>query len=270
MPNLELPGGRKLAYREDGSGSPLVLVHGSPGEGRSWARVVPHLKDRFRTICPDLPGYGGSDRLEADEPVGRMVAMGTAVARLVEQLADSLSEPVRLAGHSYGGNIALQAALQARPDAVERIVLLEPVYFRALQLIGDDAALKPAAAHFEDYARRATAGEPEVVRLMIDYWFGEGAFGRMPDPVRGYLSASAARNAIDVRSSFLGTSTAAELAALQCPVTIVDGETSQEVVRSIARALVTLLPNARMEGLAGANHGMLDTHPEAVARLIAT
>ena len=67
-----------------------------------------------------------------------------------------------------------------------------------------------------------------------------------------------------------GTSTAAELAQLDRPVTIVDGETSQDVVRSIGRALVKLLPDARMEGLAGANHGMLDTHPEAVARLIAT
>lgn len=266
MPTLELPGGRKLAYREEGRGMPLVLVHGSPGEGRSWGRVVPHLKERFRTICPDLPGYGGSDRLEADEPAGRMAAMGAAVARLV----DSLDEPVRLVGHSFGGNIALQAALQVQAGAVERIVLFEPVYFRALQLTGDAAALEPAAAHFEDYARRATAGEPEVVRLMIDYWFGEGAYGRMPDPVRGYLSASAARNALDVRSCFIGTSTAAELAALKQPVAIVDGGTSQEVVRSIARALVKLLPNARMEGLAGANHGMLDTHPEAVARLIAT
>jgi len=266
MPSLDLPDGRKLAYREEGSGPPLILVHGSPGEGSSWRRVVPHLKDRFRTICPDLPGYGGSDHLEVDEPAGRMDAMGAVVARLVE----SMGEPVRLVGHSFGGNIALQAALQVRPDAVGRIVLLEPVYFRALQLTGDDAALGPAATHFEDYARRATAGEPEVVRLMIDYWFGEGAFARMPDPVRGYLSASAARNAIDVRSTFLGTSTAADLAALRQPVKIVDGATSQDVVRSIGKALVKLLPNARMEGLAGANHGMLDTHPEAVARLIAT
>jgi len=266
LPTLDLPNGRKLAYREDGSGPPLVMVHGSPGEGRSWGRVVPHLKERFRTICPDLPGYGGSDRLEVDEPAGRMVAMGAAVARLV----DSLGEPVHLIGHSFGGNIALQAAMQVQAGAVERIVLFEPVYFRALQLTADDTALKPAAAHFEDYARRATAGEPEVVRLMIDYWFGDGAFGRMPDPVRGYLSAAAARNAIDVRSCFVCTSTAADLAALKQPVTIVDGGTSQEVVRSIARALVTLLPNARTEGLAGANHGMLDTHPEAVARLIAT
>ena len=266
MPTLELADGRKLAYREEGSGPPLVLVHGSPGEGRSWGRVVPHLKERFRTICPDLPGYGGSDRLQVDEPAGRMAAMGAAVAHLVEAMA----APVHLVGHSFGGNIALQAALQVPADAIERIVLFEPVYFRALQLTGDDAALKPAAAYFEDYSRRAMAGEPQAVRLMIDYWFGEGAFARLPAAVRGYLGAFAALNALDVRSTFVGTSTASDLAALRRPVLIVDGETSQEVVRSIARALVKLLPNARMEGLAGANHGMLDTHPEAVARLIAT
>lgn len=266
MPKLDLPDGRKLAYREEGSGPPLVLVHGSPGEGRSWGRVVPFLKEHFRTICPDLPGYGGSDRLASDEPAGRMGAMGAAVAHLVE----SLAAPVRLVGHSFGGNIALQAALQARPDAVERMVLFEPVYFRALQLTGDAATLEPAAAHFENYAGRAIAGEAGVVRLMIDYWFGDGAFARMPEPVRGFLDASAARNALDVRSSFVGTSTAAELGGIHQPVTLVDGATSRDVVRAINRALARLLPNARRVGLPGANHGMLDTHPEAVARLIAT
>lgn len=265
MPDFELPDGRKLAYRDEGSGPPLVLIHGSPGEGSSWRRVVPHLGERFRTICLDLPGYGSSDPLASDEPAGRMDAMGAAVARLVE----SLEGQVRLAGHSYGGNIALQAALQLQARSIDRIVLFEPVYFRALQLVGDNAALEPAAAHFEDYARRATAGEPEAIRLMIDYWFGEGAFSRMPAPVRAYLSVFATINASDARSGFLGTSTAADFAGLHWPVTIVDGETSPDTVRSIGKALVKLLPDARMVGLAGANHGMLDTHPEAVARLIA-
>lgn len=63
MPFLELPDGKKLSYREEGDGPPLVLVHGSPGEGRSWARVASHLKDRFRVVCPDLPGAGRSDEL---------------------------------------------------------------------------------------------------------------------------------------------------------------------------------------------------------------
>jgi pimeloyl-ACP methyl ester carboxylesterase len=264
MPDLELSGGRTLSYREEGEGPPLVLVHGSPGDGRSWGRVVPHLRRRHRVFCPDLPGFGGSTRLP-DESKGRTAAMGAAVARLIE----TCDGPVRLAGHSFGGNIALQAALQARHGTVGEVVLFEPVFFRALELTGDRAALEPAAAYFEDYARRALAGEPGAVRLMIDYWFGAGTWARMPEKIRGPLDNAAAHNAIDVRGTFLDTNTASALAAFRQPVTIIAGETSPDVVRSIARALLKLLAKARMEGLTGANDAMLDTHPEVVAGLIA-
>lgn len=264
MPIFELPDGKTLHYREEGSGSPLVLVHGSPGDSRSWARVVPPLRDRFRTLAVDLPGYGGSDGVP-DEPVGRAALMGAAVARL----AESLGRPVRLAGHSYGGVVAVQAAVQALPGTIERMVLFEPVFFRALQIVDDREALGPAAAHFEAYASRASAGEAGVVRLMIDYWFGDGAFARLPEPVRAYLDANAPRNALDVRSSFNDTVTAAQLASFTAPVQVVYGDRSPEIVRAIGRAVLRLMPNARMEALAGANHGMLDSHPEAVASLIA-
>lgn len=264
MPTLDLSDGKRLNYREEGGGQPLVLVHGSPGDSRSWGRVVPHLKHRFRVLAVDLPGYGGSDGVP-DEPVGRAALMGAAVARL----AESCRQPVRLAGHSYGGVVAMQASLQAAPGTIERLVLFEPVFFRALQLTDDSAALVPAAQHFEDYAARATAGEAGVVGLMVDYWFGEGAFAGMPEPVRGYLNANAPRNALDVRSSFNDIATVEQLAAFTSPVLVACGDRSPEIVRSIGRGLLKLLPNARMEVLAGANHGMLDSHPEAVARLIA-
>jgi len=265
MPTLDLPQGKKLTYREEGEGPPLLLVHGSPGDSRSWARVAPHLKDRFRVLAVDLPGYGKSDGVP-DEPVGRAALMGAAVARL----AESCGQPVRLAGHSYGGVVALQTALQATTGTVERLVLFEPVFFRALQLTNDKSALDPATVHFENYAGRAAAGEPAVVRLMIDYWFGEGAYIRMPEPVRDYLEANAPRNALDVRSSFNDTATAEQLGMFDRPVLVAYGDRSPEIVQAIGRGLMKLLPNARMEALAGANHGMLDSHPEAVARLIAS
>lgn len=264
MPTLDLPDGRKLSYREEGSGPPVVLVHGSPADSRSWGRVTPHLRDRFRVLAVDLPGYGGSDGVP-DAPVGRAALMGAAVARLVE----SCGAAVRLAGHSYGGVVAIQAALQAKAGTVGRLALFEPVFFRALHLTGDKAALDPAVAHFEDYAGRALAAEPGVVRLMIDYWFGSGAFARMPGPVRSYLDANAARNALDVRSSFNDVATETQLRRLVAPVVVATGDKSPDVVRAIGRGLMKLVPDGRMESLSGANHGMLDSHPEAVARLIA-
>lgn len=264
MPILKLPQGKTLHYREEGSGPPLVLIHGSPGDSLSWARVVPHLRDRFRVLAVDLPGYAGSEGVP-DEPIGRAALMGAAAARL----AESLGRPVRLAGHSYGGVVAIQAAVQASAGTVEKMVLFEPVFFRALQITGDRDVLDPAAAYFEAYAARALAGEAGVVRLMIDYWFGDGAFVRMPDPVRAYLDANAPRNALDVLSSFNDQVTMAQLVSFTPPVLVICGDRSPEIVRAIGRSMLQLLPNAHLDVLAGANHGMLDSHPEAVARLIA-
>ena len=104
---------------------------------------------------------------------------------------------------------------------------------------------------------------------MIDYWFGEGAFLRMPDRVRDYLNANAARNALDVRSNFRDTTTADQLAAFAPPVLIAYGDRSPDLVRDIGWAMLKLLPNARMQAITGANHAMLDTHSEPVAKLIA-
>ncbi len=80
----------------------------------------------------------------------------------------------------------------------------------------------------------------------------------------------APRNALDVRSSFNDTATKEQLRAFDRPVLVAYGDRSPEIVRAIGRGLLKLLPDARMEALAGANHGMLDSHPEAVARLIAS
>src|ERR1041385_179905 len=109
MPNLTLPDGARVAFGDAGAGNALVLVHGSPAEGRAWGRVARHLAN-FRVLTPDLPGYGGSDEL-------RNGAGTAAMARAVVAVIDAAAEPVWLAGPSYGGNVALHAALAARGRA---------------------------------------------------------------------------------------------------------------------------------------------------------
>jgi hypothetical protein len=63
-----------LAYREVGAGSPLILIHGSPGDGRSWSRLVPRLAEHCRVITPDLPA-AYAERVTGGElaAVGEMV-----------------------------------------------------------------------------------------------------------------------------------------------------------------------------------------------------
>jgi pimeloyl-ACP methyl ester carboxylesterase len=262
MPSAILPGGEKIAYREAGRGAPLILVHGSPGEGRLWSRVAQHLTARHRVLMPDLPGYGGSDPLSGGA-LGGTAAMGEAIAALIE----TCDEPVCLCGHSYGGNVALHAAI-AQPHRIYRRALLEPVFFRALTLAGDEQAFASAAGFFAAYADRVTGGEPAAVSEMFDYWFGAGAFARLPAPVQGFLTGAAAMNGVDVRASFAEQVTVAQLAGFATPVLVAYGGASPPVASAIARALVGLIPRARLQAIPGAGHGMLDSHPGAVADLV--
>jgi pimeloyl-ACP methyl ester carboxylesterase len=262
MPILALADGSTLSYREAGAGPPVVLVHGSPGDGRAWARVMPKLTEQHRVLALDLPGYGGSTAVPI-EPEGRTAKMGAAVGDLIAACA----EPVWLCGHSYGGNVALHAALRDSAR-IRGLVLLEPVFVRALHLAGDTAGFAAAADYFAAYTRRVDAGDNAAVASMVDYWFGAGAYPRLPQPVRDFLAGAAPKNALDVKSTFAETMTAEALRAFMPSVLVVCGGASPTVAPAIAAALTTLLPRAQAQTIAGATHGMLDTHADAVAALI--
>ncbi|WP_170181788.1 alpha/beta fold hydrolase [Phreatobacter stygius] len=261
MATFVLSDGRNLCFSETGDGPPLLLIHGSPGEGRAWNRVVPLLDRQFRVLTPDLPGYGGSAPLP--EAGGGTAAMAADVGELVA----SLGEPVFLAGHSYGGNVALHV-MAASPDRIRGLALFEPVFFRALELNGDQAALNEAGRFFASYATRAAAEEKDAIADMIDYWFGASAFNRLPPPVQGFLRASAAKNAGDVIASFAETLSGASLARFDRPLAVAHGTASAPVAVAIAQALGLLAPAARVVAIAGASHGMTDTHSREVAEII--
>lgn len=256
MQRLDLKNGRHLAYRDQGQGQALVLVHGSPGEGRAWARVLPHLEGKFRIVTPDLPGYGESD--PAHLPGTQ--AKAAAIAALIR----AIGQPVWLCGHSYGGNVALHAALEV-PEALLGLGLFEPVLMRALELAGEHVRLAAARQFFSDYIAEVESGAPDAVGTMIDYWFGQGAYRRLPPKVIESLRMGAARNALDVRAAFAETLTRDDMAAFPVLARIVHGDAGPQTAPAIARALRQLLPRAALAAIPGAGHGMLDSHPAEVA-----
>jgi pimeloyl-ACP methyl ester carboxylesterase len=262
VPVLKLRNGASLNYDQAGLGCPLVLVHGSPGEGRAWARVMKYLPPDMHVLTPDLPGYGASAPLSSGT-VKRTEAMAAAIGELIEGCADACW----LCGHSYGGNVALHAALRQR-DRVEGLVLIEPVFMRALELAGERETLAETGAFFTAYLLRVESAEPDAIGLMIDFWLGSGAYEKLPPSTRKFLNGAAAKNAQDVRASFAETVSAAQLASFDRPVLIAHGAASNPVATMIATSLARLLPRARVQSIPGATHTMLESHPRDVAGLI--
>src|SRR6266705_3816973 len=113
---------REPSYEDYGGAGPVVLlVHGSPGNGKTWQRVAERLTGRHRVIAPDLPGHGATP----PQPAGAVPDVAYAAA-LVEALIRPAGAPAVLAGHSYGGVVALAIALRGHVT-LGALALLEPV-----------------------------------------------------------------------------------------------------------------------------------------------
>src|SRR5882672_2348862 len=90
-----------LSYTDEGSGPAVILLHGMPGWGYVWSRVLPLLTGRFRVLIPDLGGFGYSDKSDCFD---RSLTKQT---ELIEQWMDAIGVArAALVGHDIGGGVA--------------------------------------------------------------------------------------------------------------------------------------------------------------------
>jgi pimeloyl-ACP methyl ester carboxylesterase len=239
---------------------PIVLLHGSPGAPNAWKGVIKALGEGVTAITPGLP-----DHNQPHPPQRRETA--EMAATIVDGLGPQ-PDGIVLAAHSYGGNVALQIALSNKVK-VAALVLIEPVALAILPALGEEAAYREAKILFDRYIAKGRAGEADAVGIMIDFWFGAEAFGRMPPPVQGFLRSQTEVNLRDVEATFREHHTRENLAALSMPVTVAYGTKSPAVAKLVAQRLAATVKNGKAVPLDGADHGMLATHAAAVAALIA-
>jgi pimeloyl-ACP methyl ester carboxylesterase len=118
MPEIQVSQGT-IQYRDEGSGPPIVLIHGLLVNGRVWERLVPLLSERARVIVPDLPLGSHSRPMNADADLSAP-ALGDLIAELIERLE---LEDVTIAGSDTGGALT-QIAVAAHPERIGRLVLV--------------------------------------------------------------------------------------------------------------------------------------------------
>ncbi|HEY6962072.1 MAG TPA: alpha/beta hydrolase [Gaiellaceae bacterium] len=109
--------GATLHLRHGGDGPPVVLLHGHPRTHATWHMVAARLARAHTVVCPDLRGYGESQKVE---PYTKR-AMANDVAGVMRALGH---ERFAVVGHDRGAYVATRLALD-HPDAVERLAILE-------------------------------------------------------------------------------------------------------------------------------------------------
>jgi len=114
---MALVHGQRMAYTDEGKGSPLLFVHGFPLNGDAWSRQLDAFKATNRVLTPDLPGFGAS------APAAGPASMGRYAEDLFTLCQHLETGPVVLVGHSMGGYIALAFA-RAYPLFLRGLVLV--------------------------------------------------------------------------------------------------------------------------------------------------
>ncbi|WP_431976757.1 alpha/beta hydrolase [Micromonospora haikouensis] len=105
-----------------GSGSPIVLLHGFPQTHLMWRHVAADLAVEHTVICPDLRGYGASDKPAEDGPdTYSKRTMGTDVVAVAKALGH---DRFALAGHDRGALVAIRTGLD-HPEHVTHLASLD-------------------------------------------------------------------------------------------------------------------------------------------------
>ena len=255
-------------FRESGAGPGVVCLHSNASSSSQWRALGDTLAPRFRVLAADSYGAGKSPPW----PTGREVRLRDEVT-LLEPVFVQAGDAFALVGHSYGGAIALMAAL-AMPQRVRALVLYEPTLFSLI-----DAASPPPndadgiRAAVAGAAAAADAGEPNsAARCFIDYWMGAGAWDRTPEPRRGPIAASVA-NVRGWAAALLDEPTPlAAFSRLNMPVLYLVGRDSPASSLGVARLLTSVLPQVETVDFEGLGHMGPITHPavvnEAISRFL--
>jgi haloacetate dehalogenase len=117
--------GRRFRLRRGGDGPPLLLLHGNPQTHAMWHAVAPVLARRFTVVCPDITGYGFSDKPPVS--IGHGAYAKRAMAADMLALMRGLGLPrFGVVSHDRGARVAHRMALDA-PDVVERLCVMDIV-----------------------------------------------------------------------------------------------------------------------------------------------
>ncbi|MEU4717988.1 alpha/beta hydrolase, partial [Micromonospora purpureochromogenes] len=175
-----------------GSGTPIVLLHGFPQTHLMWRHVAADLAADHTVICPDLRGYGASDKPAATDPdVYAKRTMADDIVALARALGH---DRFALAGHDRGALVAVRAGLD-HPEAVTHLAALDVLPTLDMW---DVMRGTSAAVGFHLYLMAQPPGLPEqLIAASPDAFFGHflDIWTRDPDAIpaevrAAYLTAS--------------------------------------------------------------------------------
>jgi pimeloyl-ACP methyl ester carboxylesterase len=258
----------KLFAIDTGKGQAVLLIHGQPGYHMHWIKVIDLLKDDFRVIAVDRPGYGRSTQ-EAEGFLGN-------AARLVTFLKERQINDAIVVGHSWGGGVGLAMA-EFYPDYVKGLVLVSSIGVSTSINIVDRLSKNSfigmlggiMTVFAADLIPKGVSGliKNKVVANMFPEITARVGFSHpiVPKPVLKSIKSFADEQAFLLEEL---PKVEANLKRIKCPTIVMAGTKDYIVLPKAAEALAGAIPEAKFYLVKGAGHMIPIEAPREIAEKI--
>ncbi|MFI7029266.1 alpha/beta fold hydrolase [Microbispora rosea] len=166
MPFSQARQGFRIFYERSGHGTPVVLIHGNPGDHMEFSRVVPLLGDTADVVTPDLRGYGKSDKHLKD--VGNAYSLSGQVDGVIALIDELGISNAVLCGYDVG-SFTVQTLAMKRPDLAHSLVIAPPTMGVGRRILEEKAvnAFLHAIMYKTSLVEDLIDGKPEAVRAVL-------------------------------------------------------------------------------------------------------
>jgi 3-oxoadipate enol-lactonase len=248
----------EFTYQDQGTGQPVVLLHGFPLDSRMWSWQIENLSKSCRVIAPNLRGFGGSGLKPGDKTRGvSMAEYATDVAKLLDAI--SVSEPVILCGFSMGGYIMWQF-LRQFPQRVKAFVPCDT------RVIADTAEAKAGRLKSADEVLKS--GVESVVAAMLPKLVAESTRQNQPEVVEQLTTIMRSCPPEAVSASLRGMAerpdVTAELSSFTQPALVIVGASDAISSSQEMCGIADKLPNAKFVEISNSGHMTTLENPAAV------
>jgi pimeloyl-ACP methyl ester carboxylesterase len=251
--------GVELFYKERGSGSPILLVHGMGGNADVWGEVFDLLAKDHRVIAYDRRGFTRS----AHPPVRDMERHRLDAVTLLRELD---AAPATVVGWSSGGVVALDLAVHS-PEVVSALVLEEPpLHLKRRPGIRQMRAV--ISAQLLSRIKDERAASEAFFRWAFRYTSGGTGYDRLSGSLREQLLDNGPANMADLAAGTGEHLAKEQIAAVTCPVVCVAGELSDRAFGRATAYIGGLLPSAQIARIPEAGHAMHLERPSDFAAAV--
>lgn len=251
-------------FREAGTGPALICIHAGYGSSGQWRSLMECLASQFRVIACDMSSSGKSPPI----PSAVQYSLDEELAFLTP-VFEAAGASFHLLGHSFGGAVALKAALRFR-GRVLSLTLFEPTLFALLVSTAPDSpATRELLEHTHRTSRLADLGDYKAAaELFLDYWFQPGAWVATREEVRAEIRARMYLLPQRWDALLRDPVVLSDVASIAVPALCLTAEQSNVPSRTLSRLLIATLPRVQTFDIEGAGHMAPLSHPDRVNPLI--